>query len=354
MRKLSKPGIIGLGLVVVSLIGLGILLFNIYRQPMGPALNIRVLSTTPTASSIAFSTKTPAVGLAETPVTVKVATSSPAPTATVGQNAACGEIGAWNILVLGSDSSDLHGTAGSDLVRVMRVDFGNKKINMFAFTRDLWVNTQGLGLANPTIEATGLGKVFYEALVRSAYSKERDKMIDATNTSANMMAQNFELRSDHYITVDLSRIPAIVDTVGGIPIDVPVDTTDPWIGMVIKAGPQTLNGQQAMAYARAKPDSDFARIQRDNLLIEALRKKVLDPAVWIKIPALFTQFQQAIATDFSPEQIAHLACLLKEVPQSAIIQDEVRKEWTSSGPQGFLLWDKLKVTNRLKEMGIVE
>jgi anionic cell wall polymer biosynthesis LytR-Cps2A-Psr (LCP) family protein len=123
--------------------------------------------------------------------------------------------------------------------------------------------------------------------------------------------------------------------------------------MVIPAGQQTLNGVQFVAYARAIPDSDFARIQRNNLLLAALQQKLLDPAVWARIPQLYTQFNEVIATDLSPEQINHLSCLLQEVPKESILQDGVRQEWTSAGPQaGSLLWDKTKVINRLKELGL--
>jgi anionic cell wall polymer biosynthesis LytR-Cps2A-Psr (LCP) family protein len=124
--------------------------------------------------------------------------------------------------------------------------------------------------------------------------------------------------------------------------------------MVISAGQQTLNGAQFVAYARAIPDSDFGRIQRNNLLVSALQQRLLDPAVWGRIPQLYSQFNEVIATDLSPEQVNHLACLLKEVPKESVIQDWVKKEWTSPGPQpGSLFWNKTNVLNRLKELDMI-
>jgi hypothetical protein len=76
--------------------------------------------------------------------------------------------------------------------------------------------------------------------------------------------------------------------------------------------------------------------------------------VWGRIPQLYTQFNEVIATDLSAEQINHLTCLLKEVPKEAIIQDGVRQESTSPGPQpGSLLWDKTNVLNRMKELNLI-
>jgi LCP family protein required for cell wall assembly len=248
---------------------------------------------------------------------------------------------------------ELRGDKGSDLTRIMRLDFPNRKVTAFAFSRDLWVNTSNLGLTNPTVDGAELGTVFYEALRRSTKPVKRDAMLDGTNAMARMLAWNFSVQTDHYLTVDVAQAPAMIDAIGGVPIYIPVRTTDPWIGMVFQPGQQTLTGAQAVAYARAKPDSDLGRINRQQLLAAALHQRLLDPSVWAKIPQLFTQFNQVIYTDLSPEQINHLACLLKETPKEAVIQDGVQQAWTSPGPQGSLLWDNTSVMNRLKTLGLI-
>lgn len=320
-----------LALVLMSLLGMSAWAVKAYQTPLGPALE----SAAPTKS------------LAGTQNLIGRIMS-------VAQDKVCDETAAWNVLVLGSDAADLRGEKGSDFTRMIRVDFPNKKVTIFAFSRDLWVDTTGLGLMNPTINATQLGEVFYQARSRSTKTNVKDALIDGTDVSARMLSKNFSISTDHYVSIELSQLPIMVDVIGGVPINIPTAITDPWIGMVIPAGQQTLNGAQFVAYARAIPDSDFARIERNNLLLSALQKKLLDPAVWASIPELYTQFKDVIATDLSPEQINHLACLLKEIPTDAINQDQVKPEWTSPGPRsGSLLWDKTKVFNRLKELGLI-
>jgi LCP family protein required for cell wall assembly len=204
------------------------------------------------------------------------------------------------------------------------------------------------------VDTAQLGTVFYEARSRSTSTTVKESMAQATSVTARMLAKNFLVSTDHYVTIDLSQVPAMVDSVGGVPINIPHETTDPYIGMVIPAGQQTLSGLQVVAYARAIPDSDFGRIERNNLLIAALRQKLLDAGVWSKIPQLYGQFHESIATDLSPEQINHLSCLLQEVPGEAIVQEQVKQEWTWAGPQaGSLLWDKDSVLKQLKELGLV-
>jgi LCP family protein required for cell wall assembly len=343
----AKKVIIGslTGLILLGLLGATVWVVMAYRAPLGPALDL------PTVTAIPISMQVDPT-LEPTPAPTLVPTEAPAAVEAVEADV-CGETEVWNILVLGSDAVDLRGEKGSDFARVIRVDFPNKRVTMFAFSRDLWVDTAGLGLTNPAVEATQLGRVFYEARMRSGSADVKTAMVEATNTSARMIANNFLVTSDHYLTMDLAQVPGMVDTIGGVPINIPATITDPWIGMVIPAGQQTLNGAQFVAYARAIPDSDFARIQRNNLLLSALQDRLLDPAVWARVPQLYAQYNDVIVTDLSPEQINHLVCLLGEVPKTSILQESVRQEWTTPGPQqGSYRWDTTLVINRLKELGL--
>ena len=331
MKPKNIAVIVLFGAVVVAIFGLTVFVVKAYRSPLGPALSV--------ATSTLLPVEGIQVGLTAAPIV---------------DQSVCGETAAWNILVLGSDAGEMRGDKGTDLTRMLRVDFLNRRVTIYTFPRDLWVDTAGLGLTNPAVDATQLGTVFYEARSRSSSTNVKTSMVEATHLTARMLSKNFLVSTDHYMTLDLTQIPAMVDAVGGVPIKIPHQTTDPWIGMVIPAGQQTLNGLQFVAYARAIPDSDFGRIQRNNLLLAALREKLLDPSVWGRIPQLYGQFNETISTDLSPEQINHLSCLLKATPNEAIVQDHVREEWTSAGPQvGSLVWDKASVLNQLKRLGLI-
>jgi len=323
--------IILFGLIIPGMLGVSILTVKAYRSPLGDELQMNSPTMTPVTNQV-------------------VSTAIPINS----QETVCGESAVWNVLVLGSDAGEMRGNKGTDLIRMMRVDFPNRRVTIFAFPPNLWVDTNGLGLTDPTIQATNLSMVFYEARSRSNRRNLKDAIFDGTTASARMLLNNFSISTDHYLTVDLSQVPVMVDAVDGIPVNIPQPITDPWIGMVIPAGQQTLNGTQFVAYARAIPDSDFDRIQRNNLLIDALQEKLVDPKVWGQIPQLYAKFNGVIATDFSPEQINQLVCLLKEVPANAIIKEGIKPEWTRTGPvAGSLLWDKVKVIDHLRGLGLI-
>ncbi len=75
--------------------------------------------------------------------------------------------------------------------------------------------------------------------------------------------------------------------------------------LVIKAGPQTLTGAQALAYARERktlPDGDFGRSrhQGEVILAAAVKAKLAGPAA---IPSALTSFSEVGESDLSAEQI---------------------------------------------------
>jgi anionic cell wall polymer biosynthesis LytR-Cps2A-Psr (LCP) family protein len=118
------------------------------------------------------------------------------------------------LLILGSNESGLGSIKGSDLTRMLWVDFPNQRVIVYTFSRDLWVDTTDLDLTN----ATRLGMVFHEGRIRSLQFAELDTVIDGTRATAKMLSKNFSLSTDHYLTIDLNHLPAMVDAIGGIPI----------------------------------------------------------------------------------------------------------------------------------------
>lgn len=84
---------------------------------------------------------------------------------------------------------------------------------------------------------------------------------------------------DYYVKFNFESFVQIVDSLGGIDIDVPVTFTEQdskdQAGMIhLEKGYQHLNGEQALALARTrKIDSDAMRGQRQQLVIEAIAKK---------------------------------------------------------------------------------
>ena len=86
--------------------------------------------------------------------------------------------------------------------------------------------------------------------------------------------RNLDLNITEYATINFQVVKDLVDEVGGVKISVTsAETTQ--IPGITKAGTQTLNGEQALAYGRIrKIDTDYQRTERMRTVINAVFNKV--------------------------------------------------------------------------------
>ena len=121
------------------------------------------------------------------------------------------------------------------------------------------------------------------------------------------------VRIDYYIETDFAGFSKIIDTLGGVEINVEKDMqyTDVAGGLYIdiKAGPQVLDGKTALEYVRyrdylgdvALVDPNYeiygGRVERQRKFILAVIKEVLQPKTLLKLPRLLRQIWDAVDTN---------------------------------------------------------
>ncbi|MDM7972638.1 MAG: LCP family protein [candidate division Zixibacteria bacterium] len=219
------------------------------------------------------------------------------------------------VLFLGSDASSGNPPYGADSVRLIKVDFDAQKITVVSFPRDMIVQTAALN--NASYPQAPLG-ISFKYASQAASGTALEKNAAAAGIVAQILADDFGAASDHYITVEMSQLSAMIDTLGGVDITIP-ETITTERGVTFTAGAQTLNGALATEYVRAiQPGGDAARTLRQNEFLKALQAKVISAGTLTKIPALLTQFKDAVATDLSPEQLVNIACLADKVGKDSV------------------------------------
>ena len=138
----------------------------------------------------------------------------------------------------------------------------------------------------------------------------------------------------------------IVDAVGGIdlylPADVdgtPVDSKTEDMGYFY-AGQNHFTGEEALRFARIrKRYNDFTRMDHQNMVLCALREKVLSPSVLPKIPQIVAAFEDSVQTDVSPEQISQLACLLAQTSRENLLFTSLPQEILEPGREFSDVYD---------------
>ena len=128
----------------------------------------------------------------------------------------------------------------------------------------------------------------------------------------------------YYVEVNFSGFRQVVDTLGGVTIDVQIPVTDydyptdngrGAIKLYIPPGIQHMSGEEALAYARSRhATSDFDRSLRQQRVITSVRQQTdvlsfLDPN---KLDALGQALRNAIHTDFPRDQLPQLVSLIEK------------------------------------------
>ena len=108
------------------------------------------------------------------------------------------------------------------------------------------------------------------------------KKINETNSrggvanTASVVAAMAGISIPYGVEVDFAGFTGLVDDVGGIYIDVPMQMSDSYSGAYFPAGPQKMSGSQALSYSRNRHDFPRSDIQRSwnqgHLMVEAIKQ----------------------------------------------------------------------------------
>ncbi len=158
------------------------------------------------------------------------------------------------------------------------------------------------------------------------YAKINEAMQDGYNSgglaggatlASQKVSQVLGLPVTSWVLEDFQGFRGLIDSVGGVDVDVrraftaqyPVND-DPsvdasWKTIHFDAGPQHMNGERALEYARARystdpqEGTDFARSERQQLLVTALRAKLLSPAGALRLMPVTSAAASALRTSLS-------------------------------------------------------
>jgi LCP family protein required for cell wall assembly len=177
-----------------------------------------------------------------------------------------------NILVLGSDRrDDIPDDPGrSDTMMLVRLDPAAKSISMFSVPRDLWVEIPGYGSER----------------INVAY------MLRKQQGALQAFKQLTGLPIHHFIDVNFLGFIRIVDTLGGVYIDVDQRYYNPpgtgWAAIDLYPGYQLMNGRHALQFVRFRHDGrgDFGRILRQQVFLHEVERQAKRWQNFSKLPSI--------------------------------------------------------------------
>lgn len=211
--------------------------------------------------------------------------------------------GNTTIALFGLDNRDqgVYDTGNSDVIMVMNINNDTREVSLVSVYRDTYLNIAGEGEEEKFRKAN------------AAYSA------GGAEQAVTMLNRNLDLDIDNYVAFDFKSVAEAIDILGGVEIDIEsqaemdylndyISYTSEYVGgsdeMIDHLGKQTLNGVQAVSYARIRytAGGDFKRAERQRRVLNELIKKAKDASL-TELNELVNTIFPEVSTDLTQKDI---------------------------------------------------
>lgn len=209
-----------------------------------------------------------------------------------------------NVMLLGVDK----GGARTDVMILAHLDMINNSINMLQIPRDTYVADNGRGDRKIN---SGWG-----------YNKEKTVFSEVYKVTG--------VEVDKYVLVDTSQFRNIIDAIGGVEFDVPINMNydDPVqdLHIHLEKGLQKLDGDKAEQFVRFRKNNngtgyamgDVERLGAQQGFIKAAIKQLFSVTNALKMPKIISMFSSMIETNMSNSEMISYAPYIFKVNHDSI------------------------------------
>jgi LCP family protein required for cell wall assembly len=236
-----------------------------------------------------------------------------------------------NVLLIGSDGGRQGRASGSlltDTMITISVDPTTGRVAFISLPRD----AAGIPLPRnwPAYSRLGgkwnnkINTLYVQARANSGLFPGNDKERGYT-ALMGALGQLYGLDIDYYVAVDLNSFRSVVNTLGGVVVDVqlpvyddgyPTDDGRGKLKLYVPPGMRKMNGQESLAYARSRHgSSDFDRSARQQRVVTSVRDQsdisnLLQPGV---ITELIKQLRKDVKTNIPPKLVPSMLSLAQDI-----------------------------------------
>lgn len=235
-----------------------------------------------------------------------------------------------NTLLLGVDD------ARSDTMMVARYNKETNQIAIISIPRDTRVEIPGYGINK----------------INAAIGKKEGAAL-AMKTVSNFL----DIPIHHYVKVDFDGVEKIVDIMGGVKMDVPINMhyIDPTQNLYIdiKKGVQVLDGKNALKFLRYRSgyaDQDLGRIKAQQEFAKAFIKKLTSPAMIPKALDLINAMVQNTTTNLEQSEIGAYVLDITKLDVNNIKMYSIPGDGDKPGKVAYFIHDEQKLRDMMDTM----
>ncbi|MDR1615445.1 MAG: LCP family protein [Syntrophomonadaceae bacterium] len=233
-----------------------------------------------------------------------------------------------NVLIMGIDARSVKENSRSDTMVFASIDTGQKKPVLVWIPRDTRIEISNK--RNIKINSVN----FTDG--PEAACREAGKILNTT--------------VDYYVIINFSGFAKIIDTLGGVDIDVETnmrhyDPAYPQLSINLSAGLQHLNGNDALNYVRYRggPTADIGRTQRQAKFVKALIEQALRTSTILKLPEIIPQITENMRSNIPLTELVYLATVAKNFDSDSVVTQTL-PGYSFTASDGGSYWEVNKDT----------
>ncbi len=237
-----------------------------------------------------------------------------------------------NVLFLGADARTPQTQGYTDSINILSIDKNTKEVSILSIPRDTRVQIAGKGVDK----------------INSAYA------YGDINTTKKTVENFLKVRIDYYVLVDFTDFKELVDSLGGITMNV-----EPHISAVRpelhgKTGVSKLTGDEALIYVRFRQDSESegGRMKRHREAITAIINEALNPSNILQAPTVLNQLRKNVKTDIPPLETTVIEKLITGFNIDNAKTGVVTGEYTHINGINYMIPDMNKTEKTITELGL--
>ncbi len=231
------------------------------------------------------------------------------------------------ILLIGVDQRQPQEPSRSDTIILAVLDPAAPRVDLLSIPRDTRVKIPGHG---------------YDKINAAHALGGPDLLLETIN---NFLGSHV----DKYMAIDFQGFEKIIDTLGGVDIDVDKRMHVPLEDIDLQPGFQHLDGHDALAFVRYRndPEGDVTRVHRQQEFLQALIDQSLRLGIIPKIPKLVNEINRQLKTNLDIKDMLSLALSMKNLDRSNVATHMLPGEGKYVGDISYYLVDQKKLAETL-------
>jgi LCP family protein required for cell wall assembly len=234
-----------------------------------------------------------------------------------------------NVMLLGSDQGKDRTGIRPDIIMVASINTKTGETQLFNLPRNL--HGAYFPAGSPAAKANPYGFAEEEGLINGVwtYAEENPNLFPGADNpgleaTKDIVGETLGLDINYYAVVNMQGFVDLVNTLGGVTVNVPRDLPKGKTGdlnpAVVKAGQnRTLNGDDALWFVRSRADSDdYDRILRQRCMIGALTSEISGEKIATNLPSLLQNLRENFFTDIQQKDIKDWVELFDKVGDHSI------------------------------------